>query len=85
MSQPNSAENSLLIHETQEQIENLETKLIYNSLSKKARFNLLENERPTKSFLSMENSKQGYSEITKLRIPNTLFNPLLPESAVNPN
>ena len=31
----------------------------------------------------MENSKQGYSEITKLRIPNTRFNPLLPESAIN--
>ena len=31
----------------------------------------------------MENSKRGYSEITKLRIPNTQFNPLLPESAVN--
>ena len=65
ISQPDSVENSLLIHETQEKIENLETKLIYNTLSKKARFNLLENERPTKSFLSMENSKQGYSEITK--------------------
>ena len=31
----------------------------------------------------MEKSKQGYSEITKLHIPNTHYNPLLPESAVN--
>ena len=31
----------------------------------------------------MENSKRGYSKITKLRIKNTLYNPLLPESAVN--
>ena len=31
----------------------------------------------------MENSKQGYSEVTKLRIPNTKFNPLLPDTALN--
>ena len=83
ISEPESDENSLLIHDTQTQLENLETKFLFNSLSKKANFNLLDNERPSKSFLSMENSKQGYSEITKLRITNTHFNPLLPESAVN--
>ena len=44
---------------------------------------LLENERPSKAFLTMENSKQGYSEITKLRIPNPHFNNLLPQSAAN--
>ena len=83
ISEPESAENALHIHETQTQLEDLETKLLFNTLSKKANFNLLENERPSKAFLSMENSKQGYSEVTKLRIPNTLFNHLLPESAVN--
>ena len=81
--EPETEENTLRIHETQEKLENLETKVLYSTLSKKANFNLLENERPTKSFLSMENSKQGYSEITKLRILNTQFNPNLPESAVN--
>ena len=83
ISEPESDENTLHIHDTQTQLENFETKLLYNALSKKANFNLLENERPSKSFLSMENSKQGYSEITKLRIPNKLYNPLLPESAAN--
>ena len=83
ISEPESDENSLLIHNTQTQLEDLETKFLYNTLSKKANFNLLDNERPSKSFLSMENSKLGYSQITKLRIPNTKFNPLLPESAVN--
>ena len=83
ISEPESDENTLLIHETQAQLEDLETKHLYNTLSKKANFNLLENERPSKSFLSMENNKQGYSEITKLRISNTRFNPLLPESAEN--
>ena len=83
ISEPESDENTFHIHETQTKLDNLETKLLYNTLSKKANFNLLENERPSKSFLSMENSKQGYSEITKLRIPNTRYNPLLPESAIN--
>ena len=31
----------------------------------------------------MENAKQGYSEITKLIIPNPHFNNLLPQSAAN--
>ena len=31
----------------------------------------------------MENAKQGYSEITKLRIPNPHFKNLLPQSAAN--
>ena len=83
ISEPESDENTLHIHEIQSKLDNLETKLLFNTLSKKANFNLLENERPSKSFLSMENSKQGYSEITKLHIPNTHYNPLLPESAVN--
>ena len=81
--QPDSSENMVAILEVQEELERVETKVLYNTLSKKANFNLLENELPSKAFLSMENSKQGYSEITKLRIPNTRFNPLLPESAIN--
>ena len=70
ISVPKSDENTILIHETQQKIETLETKVIYNSLTKQSNFNLLENERPSKAFLTMENAKQGYSEITKLRIPN---------------
>ena len=31
----------------------------------------------------MENAKQGYSEITRLRVPNTLHNKNLPETADN--
>ena len=56
---------------------------MYDTLSKKANFNLLENERPSRSFLNMENSRSGYSEITKLRIPNPNYNELLPENANN--
>jgi hypothetical protein len=57
ISEPESETNTILIHETQQQIEELEAKLLYNTLSKKSNFNLLENERPSKAFLSMENSK----------------------------
>ena len=45
ISEPESDENTILIHETQQKIETLETKVIYNSLIKKSNFNLLENER----------------------------------------
>jgi hypothetical protein len=83
ISEPESDTNTILIHETQQRIEELETKLLYNTLSKRSNCNLLDNERPSKAFLSMENSNQGYSEITKLRIPNPHFNELLPDSATN--
>ena len=70
ISDPESEENTINIHKTQENLEHLENKLLYDTLSKKANFNLLHNEKPTKTFLSMEDSKQGYSEITMLRIIN---------------
>ena len=76
-------ENTILIYETQQQLEDLENKLIYDTLSKKANFNLLDNERASRSFLNMESSKMGYSEITKLRIPNPQFNNQQPQSAEN--
>ena len=76
-------ENTILIYETQQQLEDHENKLIYDTLSKKASFNLLENERASRTFLNMESSKSGYSEITKLRIPNPQFNNLQPQSAEN--
>ena len=83
ISAPESDENTIFILETQQQLDTLETKLIYNTLSKKTNFNLLENERPSRSFLNMENSKMGYSEITKLLIPNPHYNNQLPQAADN--
>ena len=41
-----------------------------------------DNEKPTKAFMNMENAKSGYSEITKLTVPNPTFNPEIP---VTPN
>ena len=48
ISEPESEENTIAIHDTQEKLDQLEHKLLFNTLSKKANFNLLENERPTK-------------------------------------
>ena len=76
-------ENIEHILETEHQIKELETKKIYDALSKKKDYMLLQDERPTKTFLNLENSKAGYSEVTKLRIRNPHFNETLPENATN--
>ena len=83
LAEPESDENTIMIHETEAKLETHETKLLYDILSKKTNFNLFENERPSNSFLNMENSKSGYSEITKLRIPNPNYNNTLPNTAQN--
>ena len=76
-------ENIEHILETEHQIKELETKKIYDALSKKKDYMLLQDERPTKTFLNLENSKAGCSEVTKLRIRNPHFNETLPENATN--
>ena len=76
-------ENIEHILETEHQIKELETKKIYDALSKKKDYMLLQDERPTKTFLNLENSKAGYSEVTKLRIRNPHFNETLPENVTN--
>ena len=83
LSEPESLENTMYILDTQNRLETHETTLMHDTLSKKANFNLLENERPSRSFLNMENSRSGYSEITKLRIPNPNYDKLIPESPNN--
>ena len=47
-------------------------------LDKRRNFELFEDEKPTAKFLKLEKA-QGYSEVTRLRIPNKYFNPNLPE------
>ena len=48
----------------------IETDWIKNQISEDKNYNLLEDERPTRSFLNMESGKGGYSNITLLRKPN---------------
>ena len=47
-------------------------------LDKRRNFVLFDEEKPTARFLKLEKA-QGYSEVTRLRIPNKYFNPNLPE------
>ena len=76
-------ENLEQILSTQHQIQELETKRLFDILSKKKNYRLLEDERPTKRFLNLEGNKGGYSEITSLRIKNPHFNETQPENATN--
>ena len=70
ISEPESVENDLLIHDTQTKLENLETKSLYNTLSKKANFNLLAMNVPAKAFLPWKTPSkviarsQNYASLT---------------------
>ena len=83
ISEDQNNENIELIAATQAQLKQLETKKLYDVLSTKRNYQLLDDERPTKTFLNLESSKAGYSEITRLRIKNPHFNPNVQENATN--
>ena len=76
-------ENIQQITTTQAKLKDLETKKLFDILSTKKNFLLLDDERPTKTFLNIESSKKGYSEITRLRIKNPNYNPDRREDATN--
>ena len=76
-------ENLEHITATQAKLKEFETKKLFDILSTKQNYLLLEDERPTKTFLNLESSKEGYSEITRLRIKNPNFNPDRIEDATN--
>ena len=48
----------------------IETNWIKNQISEDKNYSLLEDEKPSRSFLNMESGKGGYSNITLLRKPN---------------
>ena len=83
LSEVNSDENIEQITATQAKINDLETKKLFDILSTNMNYKLLEDERPTKTFLNLENSKSCYSEITRLRVKNPNFNPDMNEDATN--
>ena len=76
-------ENMEQISITQAKLQQLETKKLYDILSTKKNYQLLNDERPTKTFLNIESSKGGYSEITRLRIKNPNFDINKKEDATN--
>ena len=71
------------IYTVESKLKDIETKKLFDILSKKQNYTLLNDEKPTKTFLNLENSKLGYSEITRLRIKNPKFNPNQKEDATN--
>ena len=73
--EPDTVENNIAIHDKTVELESIEEEDLRGKLEKKENFNLLDNEKPTKAFMNMENAKSGYSEITKLTVPNPTFNP----------
>ena len=77
-----SFENKIAIDDITTQIETINNEKLKASLLKKAAFNLLDNEKPTKAFFNMENAKGGYSEITKLNILNPKYNKMYPEHKI---
>ena len=78
--EPDNVKNNIAIHDKTVELETIEEEDRKGKLIKKENFNLLDNEKPTKAFMNMENAKSGYSEITKLTVPNPTFNPEIPKT-----
>ena len=71
------------IQAKQEELRIFEEQKLFDILSKKKNYQILEDERPTRRFLAMESRKAGYSEITRLRVKNPNHNPAAPPSIEN--
>ena len=75
--------NLTAIKEKQNKLSAHEEIKLFDILSKKKDFIMLDDERPMKRFLSLESRKAGFSEITRLQIKNPTHNPNLPTNASN--
>ena len=53
------------------------------ALKNRKNFRILEDERPSKSFLNLENAKRGYNDVMLIKKENIDYNPNLPESDEN--
>ena len=62
----------------------LEEEDITKALKLRKKFSILEDERSSKAFLNLENTKQGYNKAILLNKSNPEYNPNLEESAANP-
>ena len=76
-------DNSEEILRLEEQIQLLVDEDITKSLQNRKNFPILEDERPSKSFLNLDNAKRGYNKVMLVKKENTEFNPNLPESHDN--
>ena len=64
-------------------IESQIRELVDEALKNRKNYNILEDERPSKAFLNLENAKKGYNEVILLDKTNPNFDPTKPESNDN--
>ena len=76
-------DNSDRILRLEEQIQLLVDEDLAQALQNRKNFRILEDERPSKSFLNLENAKRGYNEVMLVKKDNPEFNPNIPESQNN--
>ena len=67
----------------EEQIQLLVDEDLTKALQNRKNFRILEDERPSKAFLNLENAKRGYNEVMLIKKENAEFNPNLPERQNN--
>ena len=76
-------DNSDRILRLEEQIQLLVDEDLAQALQNRKNFRILEDERPSKPFLNLENAKRGYYEVMLIKKENIDYNPNLPESDEN--
>merc|ERR1711872_1147534 len=65
-------------------MKDLEEEDIARALKLRKNFKILEDERPSKAFLNLENAKRGYNEVILLNKSNPNFDPTKEENDGNP-
>ena len=80
----NEGGSSEEILDIESQIKELVDEDDVNALKNRKNYIILEDERPSKAFLNLENAKRGYNEVILLNKANPEFNPNLEENAANP-
>ena len=80
----NSGESGEDILKIEARMKELEEEDIARALKLRKNFSILEDERPSKAFLNLENAKRGYNEVILLNKTNPEYNPNLEENAANP-
>ena len=64
-------------------MQELQNAYVMQALKNRKNYSILEDERPSKAFLNLENAKKGYSEVILLNKSNPNFDPSMAESDEN--
>ena len=71
------------ILDMESQIRELVDEDVMSALKNRKNYSILEDERPSKAFLNLENAKKGYNEVILLNRSNPNFDPTMAESNEN--